>query len=107
MRDEPVDLQSPSYTPHKLLHETAAILHCKNDSQLALVLECDKSLLTNIRKRRQVVTPFLMCQIMDRTGWHIQDVRRYAGMPFDGVAKLVVLAQRIGLRHPHMWTQEP
>lgn len=107
MRDEPFDLTDPSYTPAKLLSETAVLLRAPTDAMLALVLECDRSLLTKIRKRQQVVTPFMMVQIMDRTGWHITEVRRLAGMPYDGVAKLVVLAQRIGFRYPHMYTQRP
>jgi hypothetical protein len=106
MKNDPIDLKSPSYTPAKLLHTTAAMLHCKNDSRLALALEVDKALITRVRRRQQVISPGLMVRIMDRTGWHIQEVRRLAGIPFDGVARLVVMAQRIGFRHPHMWTQK-
>lgn len=103
-KDDEIDLQSPSYTPVRLLNEAAALLHAKNDAQLAHILECHHALLTRVRHRRQVVTPFIMVQIMDRTGWHIQDVRKLAGMPYDGAAKLVMLAQRIGLRFPSMFT---
>lgn len=107
MKDDPFDLTDPSYTPVKLLNETAHLLRAKNDATLALMLECDHALLTRVRKRKYVVTPYLMVQIMDRTGWHIQDVRRLAGMPYDGAAKLVMLAQRIGFRHPFMWLRRP
>lgn len=107
MRDDPIDLQSPSYTPVRLLNETAYLLHCKNDRVLAMTLEVNQAVITRIRKRQAPITAGLMVQIMDRTGWHIQHVRELAGMPYDGVAKLVVLAQRIGFRFPNMYLQCP
>lgn len=104
MRDE-IDLSAPSYTPNLLLDRAAEMLGCKNDHRLALVLECDSALICRIRARTAPITAYLMVQIMDRTGWHVQDVRRLAGIPYDGPAKLVMVAQRIGWRFPMCYAQ--
>lgn len=95
MRDDPIDLQSPSYTPCKLISEACALLGATSEYRLAQVLEVDQAVLTRIRKRRRVISAYLMVQIMDRTGWHITEVRRLAGMPYEGVPKLVLLPQRV------------
>jgi hypothetical protein len=104
--EAPEDLSDPSYTPNRLLDRTAEMLHIETDARLALVLECDASLICHIRARRYAISAWLMVQIMDRTGWHITYVRELAGLPYDGVAKLVMVAQRIGMRFPRMWTAE-
>lgn len=98
--EDRINLQSPSYTPGKLLNAAAFLLGVTSDRALSRELECNEALICRVRNRKQVVSHYLMCQIMDRTGWHIREVRELAGMPFDGPAKLVVPAQRLGLRLP-------
>ena len=103
-REEDIDLNSPLYTPNKLLNETMQLLGCKTDARLALILECDQAVISRVRSRKDPIRAWLMVQIMDRTGWHIQEVRQMAGIPFDGPTKLVRLAHEIGLRFPNNWT---
>lgn len=104
---EEIDLKSPIYTPNRLFDKAAELLQVKNDATLALVLECDQALLCRIRRRKSPLSAWLMIQIMDRTGWHIKYVRELAGIPYDGVSKLVAIAHEIGMRFPQMWTVEP
>jgi hypothetical protein len=107
MRDDPIDLASPSYTPNRLLNHAAELLGARNDARLALILEVDCAYISRIRSRKEGIGPGLMVRIMDRTGWHIQHLRELAGMPFDGVTKLVDLAHRVGLPFPHTFTAQP
>lgn len=103
MRDE-FDLSSPSYTPSKLINETAWQLGCRNYHSLGFALEIDPAQLCRIRKRREVVSSRMMVAIADRTGWSIQYIRALAGMPFDGVAMLKPPAQKIG-RTLHLYAE--
>lgn len=82
-RDRPA-LNCPDYTPVRLLDAAARALGARNDLQLARALEMDNGMVCRIRHRKQIVTDRLMIDIMDRTGWTIDVVRKLAGMPFDG-----------------------
>jgi hypothetical protein len=100
-----IDLTSPTYTPNRLLNKVMECLDVENASQLAHLLECDPAIITRVSHRQRPISPGLMVQIMDRTGWHIQTVRELAGMPFDGPTRLIEVMQtppvdvRLGFRY--------
>lgn len=107
MKPDEIDLQSPDYTPVRLILATAKFLHAKNDAALARFLEIEHAQLSRIRHRKERVTFRLMVSIADCTGWSIQEIRELAGMPYDGVARLVFVAQKIGKRFPHLYSIAP
>jgi hypothetical protein len=84
MRDEPIDLSSPAYTPRKLLEEVMWVLHAPRCAQLAPALDLDTGLISRIWNRKAPLTYGVFVQIMDRTGWGIAYVRQLAGMPYTG-----------------------
>lgn len=85
MRGDPIDLQSPNYTPVRVLNETAFVLRVNNDSQLARRLELHQAVLTRIKKRSHPITETVFVRIMDRTGWGIKYTRELAGIPYEGI----------------------
>lgn len=84
MRDEPINLESVSYTPNKLLGETAFVMRARNNRHLAQLLEVDAALVCRIVKRRSPITETILVRIMDRTGWGIAYTRQLAGIPYEG-----------------------
>lgn len=84
MRDDPILLTDPSYTPQRLLNVLAQRFGAANDSELASLLEFERATLSRIRRRKLVIPGNLLVAILDRTDMTIRDVRGLAGMPFDG-----------------------
>jgi hypothetical protein len=81
---DPIDLTDPSYTPARLLNESAFALRAESLLALARRIEFDPARLHRIRYRKAPVNANLLIAIMDRTGWHVQYVRALAGIPFNG-----------------------
>jgi hypothetical protein len=84
MNDAPVNLQSPTYTPRRLLEELMWVLHAPRREQLARALDLDTGLISRIWNHKAPLTYGVFVRIMDRTGWSIAYVRELAGMPFEG-----------------------
>lgn len=85
MKDhQDIDLQSPSYTPLRLMSKTAELLGAYNWAALARILEVHPAVITRANKRQELISANIFVQIMDRTGWSIQRVRDLAGMPYEG-----------------------
>lgn len=103
MRDD-FDLKSTSYTPSRLINETAWQLGCRNYHSLAFALEMDPAQLCRVRKRTEIVSNKMMIAIADRTGWSIHYIRSLAGMPFEGLAMLKPPSQKIG-RTLHLYAE--
>jgi hypothetical protein len=84
MRDDKIDLQSPTYTPRRLLNEVMWVVHADNRNQMACLLELDNGLVSRIWNRQAPLSSHVLMRIMDCLGWGAQYVRELAGMPFDG-----------------------
>lgn len=84
MNSVPVDLQSPTYTPRKLLEEVMWVLHCKNRTELAVALGLDSGLISRIWNLKDPLTDGIFVRIMDRTNWGIAYMRKLAGVPYEG-----------------------
>jgi hypothetical protein len=84
MRDDPILLTDPSYTPQRLLDEVMWIVRAANRNQMAQLLELDKGLVSRIWHRQAPLTAGILLRIMDCTGWGAQYVRQLAGMPYEG-----------------------
>lgn len=84
MARDPIDLQSPSYTPERLLGEVMWVARVESRNKLAHALEVDGGLISRIWNKVSPLTDGLMVQIMDRTGWSLKYMRELAGIPYDG-----------------------
>lgn len=84
MSRDAIDLNSPTYTPGRLLDALMRPLKVRNDSQLARALEMTVPQVWRIRNRRNPITERFMVFVMDRTGWTVAYVRELGGIPFDG-----------------------
>jgi hypothetical protein len=84
MTRDPIDLQSPSYTPERLLGEVMFVARAKNRNKLAHALEVDPGLISRIWNKLAPVSDYVFMQIADRTGWSVQYMRELAGIPYDG-----------------------
>lgn len=80
----PFDLQSPSYTPRRLLEEVMWVLHAKTRDALAQALDLDSGLICRIWNFQAPLTDGVFVRIMDRTNWPVGYVRELAGMPYLG-----------------------
>lgn len=85
MRDDPIDLHSPSYRPERLLEEAMFVLRAPDRTTLARLLEVDPALICRIWNRKSHISELVMVRIMDRTDWSIRYVRELVGMPYDGM----------------------
>ena len=84
-KDDEFDLQSPSYTPGKVLDHVAWELWVPNDQRLAHALEFHPAVICRIRNRLAPIGDRVMVRIMDRTTWTIRYLRELAGMPYIGM----------------------
>lgn len=83
--DNDLDLNSPDYTPVKLINETAFKLGAKTDHQLCIKLSMDSGQMSRLRHRQEMLTHRMIIQILDRVpDWTIGHVRALAGVPFKG-----------------------
>lgn len=76
-------MQDPSYTPVRLINETAYKLGARSDSHLCSIINVHCAQLSRVRHRTQFVSCFMIISIMDRTGWSLAYVRELAGVPFE------------------------
>jgi hypothetical protein len=97
MMDFP-DLSDPAYTPVRLLHATAQALGAANDHQLARLLEISPGNLTRIQSRTQPLGARVIVQILDRTGWTMAQLRKLAGIEFDGPTAMALIRDEFAPR---------
>lgn len=78
-REDPV-LQSPAYTPSRLLNEVADRLGARNDADVARRLELDPALVSRARRRAAPITANMKVAIMEATGMTVRELNRLAGL---------------------------
>ena len=78
------NLNSPEYTPVRLINEVAFKLKAQTDNQLSIMLQMDTGQMSRIRHRKEMVSHRMIVNILDRTDWTIKHVRELMGVPFQG-----------------------
>ena len=79
--DMKFDINSPGYTPNKLINQALMLLNLKTDIELAHLLEIEQAVISRVRHKKHAVSPHTLIRIMDPTGLSIKEVRELAGIP--------------------------
>lgn len=74
-------LDEPTYCPNRLLNDVAYFLKVDSMEALARKLNRDGGQLSRVRRRKEILTPSLILDILDATGWTLVYVRERAGLP--------------------------
>lgn len=75
------DLHDPSYTPVHLLEKLQEFFDIKTDYKLAQIMLVELSTISKVRNRKDVVSAGFIVRAADLTGWSVEQIRSYAGLP--------------------------
>lgn len=76
-----VNLESPTYTPNKLLNAVMARLGMKFDIELCTMMDVEGASISRMRNRKTAISPFVLVRLCDVSGLTVKEARALAGIP--------------------------
>lgn len=76
-----IELDTPGYTPEKLLDYLIVKLELKNDAALGKRLELASGSISKIRNHKLGISPEFILNVHDESGLTIVKIRDLAGLP--------------------------